>query len=125
VFVLSLRDGSRLNNDAVDLNQACIEAVRAKALLEQDGMSIDCLAVLGLDRPGLFDVPRPEGLRPTGDEVRALGKVAGMQGAQIATLVGSTPRKYRAWVGGEEAMPWASWHILAIYVGLSSPQIAI
>lgn len=121
MFVLLLRDGSRLRSDAIELSEACIEAVRAKAVLEKDGLPINCLEVLGLDRHGLFDVPRPVGLKPTGNEVRALVKVAGLPGVQLATLVGSTPRKYRAWVGEEESMPWASWHILAIYVGLSDP----
>lgn len=121
MFVLLLRDGSRLNSEAVELAQACTEALRIGAALEEDGQRVDCLAALGLDRPGLFDVPRPEGFKPTGEEVRALTTVAGMTGAQVARLVGSNPRKFRAWVGGEESMPWAAWHTLAIYLWLSEP----
>lgn len=121
MFVLLRCDGSRLSSDAVELTQACTEALRVGAALEEDGQRVDCLAVLGLDRPGLFDVPRPEGLKPTGEEVRALAAIAGMTGAQVARLVGSNPRKFRAWVGGEESMPWAAWHTLAVYLRLSEP----
>jgi hypothetical protein len=93
--------------------------LRLQATLEVRGQVVDCLAVLGLDRPGLFDVPRLDGFKPTAGEVRALVTVAGMTGGQVARLVGSDPRKFRAWVGDEVSMPWAAWHILAVYIGLS------
>jgi hypothetical protein len=114
-------DGSRIECAAEDLPDACRQALRLRAPLLDDGAPVDCLAVLGLDRPGLFSVPRPEGLRPTAEEVRALATLAGLSGAQVARLVGSTPRKFRAWAGGEDGMPWAAWHVLAVYVGLAEP----
>jgi hypothetical protein len=116
-----VRDGSRLEGAPEDLPEACRQALRLRAQLLEDGEPVDCLTVLGLDRPGLFLAPRPEGLRPTAEEVRALASLAGLSGSQVARLVGSTPRKFRAWVGGEDGMPWAAWHVLAIYVGLAEP----
>lgn len=116
-----VRDASRLEGVTEDLPEACRQALRLGAQLLEDGEPVDCLAVLGLDRPGLFLAPRPEGLRPTAEEVRALASLAGLSGSQVARLVGSTPRKFRAWVGGEDGMPWAAWHVLAIYVGLAEP----
>lgn len=114
-------DGSRAECAAVDLEEAARLAVRAGAQLLDGEEVVDSLVVLGLSRPGLFAAPRPEGLRPTAEEVRALVRVAGLSGSQVAALVGSTPRKFRAWAGGEDGMPWAAWHVLAIYVGLSVP----
>jgi len=116
-----VRDGSRIECAAEDLPDACRQALRLRAQLLDAAGPVDCLAVLGLDRPGLFVAPRPEGLRPTAEEVRALATLAGLSGAQVARLVGSTPRKFRAWAGGEDGMPWAAWHVLAVYVGLAEP----
>lgn len=116
-----VRDGSRIECAAEDLPDACRQALRLRVQLLDDAGPVDCLAVLGLDRAGLFVAPRPEGLRPTAEEVRALATLAGLSGAQVARLVGSTPRKFRAWAGGEDGMPWAAWHVLAVYVGLAEP----
>ena len=117
-----VRDGSRVESSAEELATACRQALRLRAQLLDDGQPVDCLAVLGLDRPGLFVVPRPEGFKPTADEVRAVAQVAELTGSAVALLVGSTPRKFRAWVGGEDNMPWAAWHVLAIYAGLAEPR---
>lgn len=121
MYVLRLRDGSRVQCCASEVRQASAQALRLRATLEADGQEVDCLAALGLDRPGLFDVPRRNGLKIIGAEVRALVMVAGLTGGQVAQLVGGDPRKFRAWVGDELAMPWAAWHILAVYLGLSEP----
>lgn len=116
-----VRDGSRIECATEDLPDACRQALRLRAQLLDDAGPVDCLAVLGLDRPGLFVAPRAEGLRPSAEEVAELARVAGLRGGQVAALVGSDPRKFRAWVGDEAAMPWAAWHVLAVYVGLAEP----
>lgn len=121
MFMYVVRDGSRAECVATDLAEACRQSIRLRAQLLRDGQPVDCLAVLGLDRSGLFVAPRPGELRPTADEVRALASLAGLSGSQVARLVGSTPRKFRAWVGGESEMPWSAWHLLAVYVGLAEP----
>lgn len=119
MFVL-IRDGSQLDCSTEDLDEACQLAIRGQAQLFEDGQPIDCLAVLGLDRPGLFAAPRVGQLRPTCYEVRAMIRLLGMAGAEVARLTGTTSRKVRAWVGDEDNAPWAAWHIMAVYVGLSS-----
>lgn len=117
-----MRDGSRADCSEFDLPDACRAAIRLQAELFDAGERVNCLAVLGLDRPGLFDAPRPAKLKPTAAEVRALAQVAGLNGSQVAALVGGDPRKFRAWVGAESGMPWAAWHVLAVYVRLSEPM---
>lgn len=118
MFVL-VRDGSQLDCPTQDLDEACQLAIRKQAQLLEDGQVVDCLVVLGLDRPGLFAAPRVDQLRPTRDEVRAMIRVLGMTGADVARLTGTTSRKVRAWAGDEDNAPWAAWHIMAVYVGLS------
>lgn len=124
MFVL-VRDGSRLDCTAQELDEACRLAIRGRADLLEDGQSVNCLAVLGLDRPGLFVAPRIGQLRPTRDEVRAMLRVLDMSGADVARLTGTTSRKVRAWMGDEDNAPWAAWHVMAVYVGLSAPMRGI
>lgn len=124
MFVM-VRDGSQLDCAAQDLDAACRQALRARADLLEDGCAVDCLAVLGLDRSELFAAPRPGQLRPTPEEVRALVGLLGMTGADVARLTGTTSRKVRAWIGGEDGTPWAAWHVMAVYVGLSQPMSAV
>lgn len=119
---LLVRDGSQLDCATQELAEACRLALRGAADLLEDGRPVDCLAVLGLDRPQLFDAPRVDQLRPTPAEVRALTGVLGMSGAEVARLTGTSPRKVRAWIGGEDGAPWAAWHVMAVYVGLSRPM---
>lgn len=121
MFVL-IRDGSQLDCATDDLDEACRLAIRGQAALLEDGQPVNCLAVLGLDRPGLFAGPRVGQLRPTRDEVRAMIRLLGMAGADVARLTGTTSRKVRAWVGDEDNAPWAAWHVMAVYVGLSEPM---
>lgn len=124
MFVL-LRDGSQLGCDAHELVEACRFALRYSADLLDDGRPVDCLCVLGLDRPQLFAAPRVGQLRPTPAEVRAMVAVLGMTGAEVSRLTGTSPRKVRAWIGGEDGAPWAAWHIMAVYVGLSEPMLGV
>lgn len=121
MFVL-VRDGSQLDCAAQELDEACRLAIRGRAQLLEDGRPVDCLEVLGLDRPGLFSAPRVDQLRPTRDEVRAMLRLLGMSGADVARLTGTTSRKVRAWVGDEDNAPWAAWHVMAVYVGLATPM---
>lgn len=121
MFVL-VRDGVQLDCTSQQLDEACRLAIRGCADLLENGRQVDCLAVLGLDRPGLFAAPRVGQLRPTSGEVRAMMRVLGMPGADVARLTGTTSRKVRAWVGDEANTPWAAWHVMAVYVGLSSPM---
>lgn len=121
MFVL-VRDGSLLDCATQELDEACRLAIRGRAELLEDGQTVDCLVVLGLDRPGLFAAPRVGQLRPTRDEVRAMLRVLDMSGADVARLTGTTSRKVRAWAGDEDNAPWAAWHVMAVYVGLSAPM---
>lgn len=121
MFVL-VRDGSQLCCASQELDEACRLAIRSCANLLEDGQPVDCLAVLGLDRPGLFVAPRVGQLRPTRDEVRAMLRVLDMSGSDVARLTGTTSRKVRAWMGDEDNAPWAAWHVMAVYVGLSAPM---
>ncbi|UEB98686.1 hypothetical protein LIS66_27315 (plasmid) [Pseudomonas sp. HN2] len=122
MFVL-VRDGVRLDCSSQELDEACRLAIRGRADLFENDRQVDCLAVLGLDRSGLFAAPRIGQLRPTRDEVRAMFRILDMSGAAIARLTGTTSRKVRAWAGDEENASWAAWHVMAVYVGLSAPML--
>lgn len=121
MFVL-VRDGVQLDCAPQELDEACRLAIRRRADLLEDGRPVDCLSVLGLGRPGLFAAPRIGQLRPTRDEVRAMFRILDMGGADVARLTGTTSRKVRAWAGDEDNAPWAAWHVMAVYVGLSAPM---
>lgn len=77
---------------------------------------------------------RPETLRPathweppTPDEIREMIRLAGLNGAEVATVLGLTPqgnksgrgsRTVRRWTAGDSPIPYAAWALLAHRAGL-------
>ena len=57
-------------------------------------------------------------VQPTGSEVRALLKLAGLTGVQTANELGlKDSRTIRRWVSDETPIPWACWAILCEMAG--------
>jgi hypothetical protein len=62
---------------------------------------------------------------PTREEIRgmlakagqAMGKGSSLTGAETAALVGVESRTVRRWLGGDSAIPYAVWAILAYEAG--------
>lgn len=76
---------------------------------------------------------RPETLRPaaqweapTPDEIRELIRLTGLNGSEVAAVLGLTPqanksgrgsRTVRRWTGGDTPIPYAAWALLAHRAG--------
>lgn len=126
MFVLFMRDGSRLEVPAADRLEALREAVRhgaaALQLDDDPAARLDAAGVLqalGLGRPGLFDGYGPHWSPPTDAEVRELLKVARLTSSTAGRLVGVSGGKVRKWAGKEPGlvMPYAVWRLLSTYAG--------
>jgi len=65
--------------------------------------------------------PGPQWARPTGDEVRAVLRRAGLTGGQAARLLAlgeGGDRTVRRWTGNDSAIPYSAWAILCERAGL-------
>lgn len=73
---------------------------------------------------------RPECLRPaerwvqpTGEEIRAVLRMAGLTGGKAAKMLGLGPqgdRTIRRWVGADTPIPYAAWALLCDFAGLAA-----
>lgn len=114
--------GERRALEAPDEVEACREALRqgAAGILTPEGVPLEPLQVLGLDRPGLFGFFSPAWAPPSPRELREVLAVARLTGGAAARLVGVDGRTVRKWVGAEREMPYAAWRLLCIYAGLAT-----
>lgn len=125
MFVMCMRDGSRVEIAAEEEAEALRELIRRNgAALELGGDQVDppaALLALGLARPGLLDAFGQDWQPPTGAEVRELLKVAQLSSSTAGRLVGVPGGKVRKWAGDDGSMPYAVWRLLLIYARLAEP----
>ncbi|MEY0882257.1 helix-turn-helix domain-containing protein [Providencia rettgeri] len=71
--------------------------------------------------------------RPTTEEIRELIRLTGLNGAEVADLLGLTPqgnksgggsRTVRRWTAGDVPIPYAAWAILAHVAGFGAIWVA-
>ena len=131
MFVLVMRDGSRVELHEGTEADAMREAVRRSAAQLEGGplwapfQRPEMLNALGLGRPGLFDHYGRDWTPPTDAEVRELLLLAKLTSSTAGQLVGVPGGKVRKWAGKELglSMPYAVWRLLSVYVGLAEPDL--
>ena len=132
MFVLVMRDGSRVEIHEGSEADAMREAVRSGAVCLElpaapsDSVTRDdALHSLGLGRPGLFDHYGRDWTPPTDAEVRELLLLAKLTSSTAGQLVGVPGGKVRKWAGKEVGlcMPYAVWRLLSVYAGLAEPDL--
>lgn len=57
-------------------------------------------------------------VRPSGDDMRLIMKLAGFTGSAAGAYVGVDPRQIRKWVAGAPAATYAGWCLLVKAAGL-------
>nr|WP_284211155.1 transcriptional regulator [Proteus mirabilis] len=71
--------------------------------------------------------------KPTTEEIRELIRLTGLNGAEVADLLGLTPqgnksgggsRTVRRWTAGDVPIPYAAWAILAYVAGFGAIWVA-
>ncbi len=71
--------------------------------------------------------------KPTTEEIRELIRLTGLNGAEVADLLGLTPqgnksgggsRTVRRWTAGDVPIPYAAWAILAHVAGFGAIWVA-
>lgn len=71
--------------------------------------------------------------KPTPEEIRELIRLTGLNGAEVADLLGLTPqsnksgggsRTVRRWTAGDVPIPYAAWAILAHVAGFGAIWVA-
>lgn len=71
--------------------------------------------------------------KPTPEEIREVIQLTGLNGAEVAELLGLTPqgnksgggsRTVRRWTAGDVPIPYAAWAILAHVAGFGSIWVA-
>ncbi|EPL0286153.1 helix-turn-helix domain-containing protein [Proteus mirabilis] len=71
--------------------------------------------------------------KPTPEEIREVIRLTGLNGAEVAELLGLTPqgnksgggsRTVRRWTAGDVPIPYAAWAILAHVAGFGSIWVA-
>lgn len=131
MFVLVMRDGSRLELVDQGLEDAMRTLVRQQA--EYLEIAADpprkmpyalALQELSLGRPGLFERFSEAWRSPSQDEFRELLRLASLGRSAAGRLVGVSPGKIGKWVGGQGEVPYAVWRLLTVYVGLAPADLA-
>lgn len=83
------------------------EQENARALAIKNGLTPDTL------------IPYVDGwIRPTGDDMRIILKLAGFTGSAAGNHVGVESRQIRNWVAGKPSASYAGWCLLVKAAGL-------
>lgn len=72
----------------------------------------------GLNQATLLSAASGDWVRPCGDDIRIVLKMAGLTGSSAGALLDVTSRTIRKWVGDDQDIKFAAWCLLCERAGL-------